>query len=525
MEETAVAYIRVSDQRQVTNGNSLVSQEREVREYAVSKRYLLRRIFTEEGVTAKNDNRAVLQEMLAYLRLHKGRVQVVVFPKIDRFARYVADYMSLKATLKKLGIRLESVGERFEDSPSGRFSEVIIAAVAQFDNEVRAERCKSGMIEAVREGRWVWKTPLGYRSIRIGASEKKGGKGTIEPDPAVAPLVTELFSAIAAGRITQNRAREWLLKHGVTISPAGLYGLLRNRVYLGLIDSFGQSFQAQPPFVPLVTPAVFHAVQEIVRDKRSRTGSRAYERDNPAFPLRGCLRCSCGAFYTSNWCKGTHRRYPYYRCARCERINLLRSTVESAFFIELGSFRPHPPAVKRLREQVLVNWRADKRDGAERRRVRDKGLQELAELEAGIARKNALGVIPDDTARRQFQEISEARARLQYEAEERGAPETDPEELLQFAEDFLAAMPQFWRLSDLPRQKQLQSFLYPDGLVYTTDGSFRTEQYPLLEQVKGAVSRGDSTLVDPNSETTHEVMEFLSRLYNLFGPRQTDSSH
>ena len=55
--ERAIAYIRVSDPRQVTDGNSLVTQENLVRDQVRARNYELDRLFVEPGESAKTDNR------------------------------------------------------------------------------------------------------------------------------------------------------------------------------------------------------------------------------------------------------------------------------------------------------------------------------------------------------------------------------------------------------------------------------------------------------------------------------------
>lgn len=181
----AIAYIRVSTDRQATDGTSLVTQRRRVVEFTALKGYQLKKQFVEEGESAKTDNRPVLREMLAYCEQERGNIDVLVFPKIDRFARYSEDYHHLKRHLRNLGIRVESIDERFDDSPAGRFLESMLAATAQFDNDVRSERTYNGMKEAVAQGRWVWRAPVGYRNVRV------DNKANIEPDPKIAPLVVE----------------------------------------------------------------------------------------------------------------------------------------------------------------------------------------------------------------------------------------------------------------------------------------------------------------------------------------------
>jgi DNA invertase Pin-like site-specific DNA recombinase len=64
---------------------------------------------------------------------------VVVF-NLTRFAREKYDHFALRAHLKSLGISLRSAIEPIDDTSTGKLMEGVLAAFAQFDNDVRSER-------------------------------------------------------------------------------------------------------------------------------------------------------------------------------------------------------------------------------------------------------------------------------------------------------------------------------------------------------------------------------------------------
>jgi Resolvase, N terminal domain len=86
----------------------------------------------------------------------------VVFYNVSRLSRDKYDYFALRAFFQKLGITLRSVTEPLDDSPAGRFIEGVLASAAQFDNDVKAERTRAGMLTALELGRWIHQPPLGY---------------------------------------------------------------------------------------------------------------------------------------------------------------------------------------------------------------------------------------------------------------------------------------------------------------------------------------------------------------------------
>ena len=59
-------------------------------------------------------------------------MDMVVVHKLDRMARNLPDYLTIKAELKKKGIRLVSMTENFEDSVTGRLLENIIASISEW---------------------------------------------------------------------------------------------------------------------------------------------------------------------------------------------------------------------------------------------------------------------------------------------------------------------------------------------------------------------------------------------------------
>ncbi|MCW5939863.1 MAG: recombinase family protein [Fimbriimonadaceae bacterium] len=462
--ETAIAYIRVSDPKQVVDGNSLVTQEIQVRHLAESRGYYFDRLFAEPGESAKTDHRPVLQEMLRYCVQNRARINVLIVPRIDRLARNTFDYASLKVKLNRIGIRLESVGERIEDSPVGRFTETILASVAQFDNEVRAERSRNGMVQAVREGRWVFEAPYGYRNIRF------NGKATIEPEPDEAATVRRIFLELAAGA-HPNELHQRLTRQGIRFTRSHFFKIIRSEKYLGVIRAFGETIQAAPPFLPLVSQTEFSAAQAAISRK---TWPRTYDRDNPDFPLRGTLKCACGQFMTASWSSGRSKRYSHYRCLHCPRINIATSLAHKRFVMTLNSLSLKPSVAERLGRCLaakMVDWNADVE--IERETAR-KEIVRIEELRAAIARKNALEVIPDDLAKQQLGEL-EAELRLLRERMARQIPTTEQlDSAIRFAVAFVSNLGSFWIKGDTKLQKHLQRYLFADGIDFAALGQIRT---------------------------------------------------
>lgn len=493
--ERAIAYIRVSDQRQADDGSSLATQEKQVLTYANSKGYAFQRLFREEGESAKTDLRPRLQDLLTYCKTNASKVDVLVVPKIDRLARNAHDYANLKLCLTRYGVRLESVSERIEDTPVGRFTETIMASVAQFDNEVRSERCKGGMIEAVTQGRWVWKAPKGYRNVRF------NGKGTIEPDPTTGAIIAKAFDMLVSGREAPSRVRDWMQENGINLPGHTFHNLIANPIYVGKIKAFGQTFDAKPPFVPLVSEDAFYGARAALRGQ-ART--RDWKRDREDFPLRGTLRCQCGAIMTAQWSSGRTTKYSHYRCMSCPKTNLPTGDVMENFKMELGLYRPTAEAWSRICCSILkidAEQRATQQNQAAVRKGR---LEEILKLQKAIALKNATGIIPDAIAKAQIDELVEEEATIRGEAKH-PTVEGDIRKLLEFAFELLNDLGGHFHRASLQKKKALLRFMFPHGVIYDRNKGFQTSDYPLLEQIKAEFRASISILVDQGFEFSNSV--------------------
>lgn len=310
----AVIYSRVSSRDQV-DGTSLESQEAACRAYADRHDLTVVKVFVEEGESAKAADRPKLLEMLAFCRDKTNAVQVVLVWKVDRFARNVEDHYSIKATLRRVDVKVVSVTERIDGGPNGKLMETILAGFAQFDNDIRAVRSVQGMQRRIQEGIWPWHPPLGYVPPKLGKKTEPD-----RPDPDRFAILQKAWQLYATGGYTKADVVSVLRERGVTgycgrrISPQTLDKIFRNPYYAGeLRDPWsGETFLGR--HTPMVSKADFARVQ-VIGD--GNANAMPHHRANADFPLRGLVRCpSCQAHLTAAWSRGRRQRYAYYSCFR-----------------------------------------------------------------------------------------------------------------------------------------------------------------------------------------------------------------
>ena len=110
---------------------------------------------------------------------------------------------------RRAGISLRSATEPINDTSTRKLMEGVLAAFAQFDNDVRSERTRAGMKAALEQGRWTLVPPLGYLNAR-----KWSGKSLI-PDPERGDLVKRAFEEFATGRFPKEEVLETVTRLGL----------------------------------------------------------------------------------------------------------------------------------------------------------------------------------------------------------------------------------------------------------------------------------------------------------------------
>lgn len=133
------------------------------------------KVFVEEGESAKTANRTELKAMLEFCRTEKN-IKAVVVHKLDRFSRNAADHAQMRVYLAGMGIQLRSVTEPIDDSSTGKFIELVLSGVAELDNNIRTERTVRGMNQRLKDGRWTFPPPLGYRAGREASGAKTSSR-------------------------------------------------------------------------------------------------------------------------------------------------------------------------------------------------------------------------------------------------------------------------------------------------------------------------------------------------------------
>ena len=352
----------------------------------------------------------------------------------------------------------------------------IIASFAQYDNDQRSQRTRSGMAQAVKEGRWVWKAPLGYNFIT------KDGKSYLVPNNEKF-IIEKIFNDFARG-IKQHEIIQDLEQIGLTIPKQTLNKLLLNPVYIGKIKSAFFDIPVNGLQEPIVDEIVFGKVQDILAKKTSLYTLKAMVDD---FPLRQFLKCpKCNHKLTGSWSKGRSRKYPYYHCTKkgCGFKPIRKEKAEELFTQYLRLFEPADKAIDEFSKSAkdFVNDK-QKLNG----KIISTLMKELSELEINKNRIEDLaiaGTFEKDRFIRKIGEVEKDILKKKTELENTSKENIDIEALLNYFKFFIKNLANLWHESDLDKKKAFQDYIFPEG-IFIENNILRTTQInPILKALE-----------------------------------------
>lgn len=136
-------YIRVSTDEQARHGFSLGEQRHTLEEYAARNGFTVVDTYADEGASARKalKTRHELQRLLADVRA--GLIDCILFIKLDRWFRNIADYYKVQDILDKHGVEWIATQEDYNTTTSaGRLNLNIRLSIAQNESDQTGERIR-----------------------------------------------------------------------------------------------------------------------------------------------------------------------------------------------------------------------------------------------------------------------------------------------------------------------------------------------------------------------------------------------
>ncbi|HTN47169.1 MAG TPA: recombinase family protein [Flavipsychrobacter sp.] len=314
----AIGYVRISD---IDQSNwSLPGQEKDIRKYCENNSIQLLSVFSDNGQSAKNFDRAEWKELFSFIKKHHREIDQLLVVAYDRFSRNVSDALDMILKLEKhFDIDVVSITQPISlprQSPYHFLMRTQILMSAELELRVIRDRTKTGMVRAANEGRFCSKAPVGYINQR-----DSFGKPIIVVDKAKEPYVKELFRLFILG-VTPTQILRQLPE--LTVGKiTTIVRMIKNPVYAGLINV--------PAYYDEPAKVVKGIHQGIVSESDYWKAQTLLNKPQPkyilneAVPLRGVLRHDCGKMLTAGNSRGKKKHYWYYVCPECgENLSAIR---------------------------------------------------------------------------------------------------------------------------------------------------------------------------------------------------------
>jgi DNA invertase Pin-like site-specific DNA recombinase len=160
-------YIRVSSKSQDTR-----SQEPELASYAERERDKGKTVeFFRDSFTGKVMDRPGWSKLMA--GVYSGSIDTIACWRLDRLGRTAKGLTALFDDLRVRKVNLVSLRDGVDlSTAAGRMFANILASVAQFETEVRAERIQAGQSKAMKDGK-TWGGSKKGRTIKTRANDQQ----------------------------------------------------------------------------------------------------------------------------------------------------------------------------------------------------------------------------------------------------------------------------------------------------------------------------------------------------------------
>lgn len=304
--ERVAAYVRVSTQEQKLHGLSLDAQKMKLEQYAKDNNMRIVGWYVDEGVSGRKliRNRPELQRMIQ--DAEKGLFDRIIFIKLDRFFRSVAEYHEC---MKRIAPVVWTTTEEQYDltTANGRMLVNMKLTIAEMEADQTGERIKIVNEYKVQTGQPLWGKPALPFGFTVETDEKTKRKKIVK-DPDEADIVDDILQHLMRHQSKRKTLMYLHAKHHISMTYNSLSRLVSNPLLYG-------AYRDNPSYCEAyMTKDQFDKLQGIMnRNVKENTVNRTYI-------FSGLVKCPicgnklAGARFNCKSTNGTVHEYKKYRC-------------------------------------------------------------------------------------------------------------------------------------------------------------------------------------------------------------------
>ena len=305
--EPVAAYIRVSTTEQKLHGLSLDAQKMKLIAYAKKHGMKIVEWYMDEGVSGRKliRNRPELQRMINDAK--KGNFERIIFIKLDRFFRSVAEYHEC---MKQIAPVVWSTTEEDYDltTANGRMLVNMKLTIAEMEADVTGER-----IKLVNEYKTATGQPLSG-SQPFGwmiAKDETTSRKKVVKDPDEAPILEDILQHFETYQSKRKTVTYLYSKYHISLSQHAFSDLISNTMLYG-------AYRDNPNYCDAyMDKERFDNIQEI--QKRNIKENTA---ENRVYLFTGLIKCPhCGRLLAGQIHRTVREGRPtyMYKAYRCPK--------------------------------------------------------------------------------------------------------------------------------------------------------------------------------------------------------------
>ncbi len=456
----AVIYTRVSTKEQAENNASLDTQLKYCKELASKKGIEVLEYFGGTYESAKSDERKQFQKMLSFVKRRKDVGYIIVY-SYDRFSRTGANGAYISDQLKKQGIVTISATQEVDTSTSaGSFQQNLYYLFSQFDNELRRDKCVTGMKEKIRRGYYIGPLPFGYTNLNPG-----NGKTPEYVINNQGKLLRQAFLMKARLGCANSEIIKKFKKKGLKVTEKYFSKYLRNPFYCGLILSpLLPEEVIEGKQEPLVSRSVFLKIHDLLS---VRASGKAYNSEDEHLPLKTFMKSlHCKSPYTGYIVRSKNLYY-YKNRRKGSKENRSAKKMHATFLDFLKDYQlSDEKYIAPLKELIYANYMEQ---NAEKLQDKINTEKELVEIDKKLERLEERYVFEEITKAQydKFKEkMTSKRREIEQETSGNKFNSSNLKKAINKALEYSLNLPSLWESGTVEVKRLIQYMVFPEGVYY-----------------------------------------------------------
>lgn len=305
-------YERVSTDEQALHGYSIATQKDTLEAYCNEKGYRIVRHYTDEGISGAKPplKRPALKQLIDDVQA--GKIDVIVFTKLDRWFRSIEEYYKVQEILDKHNVPWQAVLEDYNTATAdGRLKVNIMLSVAANERERASERIKAVFDHRIKNKEVIFSCPpFGYQIVKI------DGVSRLVKDPNLQDAVQEFWDMMVKENNLYKTSLYINSKYGLKRSQKSWRDTKLSTFYYG--EYRGVEDYCEP----------YVSKEDWLRISKSKNVKKT--QNCHVYLFTGLMRCpNCGTILGSTKSVNAYGTlYKFYRCKNhIDRICDYRQTV------------------------------------------------------------------------------------------------------------------------------------------------------------------------------------------------------